>query len=394
MFPFKRKTRIPNNPRRILVVGQANLASTTGGSITAFFHFCRLMAKMGYEVTGTCYGDDPRRPALLDERVRFVNLRLFYKDTSAYHRAFNRLVGEWNPDLIVFFFPHYCLEVRPKSRFKEIPRLIMFHSRPDYLFAQLKNFPERLRRYYTNTHSQVLLDSYRDLLPEYIRKGPVHVIANGIKPFPETINYRTEHKRIVYFSRIDRLKGLDLLIDAMVLVKEKHPDWRVDVYGDIEPETYGQELQKAIDENQLRQQIRLMGRSDRSTEDTLKEYDFCVFPSRLEGFSIGLGESLSIGLACIGLWSCSGVNEVIVDGYNGLLCQDEPEDFARAVNRLIEHPQEREKMGKNARLWMRQYHPTIIDMQWMRLIHSLLKDENFSVTNPKKLLGIARATGK
>ncbi len=385
MFNWKRK-RTPNNPRRILVIGQANLASTTGGSITVFFHFCRFLVELGHEVTGACYGEDPTRPASLDERVRFVNACLLYPDRPDYSTAINRLVGEMDPDLIVFFFPHYYLDARLEKRFNDIPRILMFHSRPDFLFAQRPKFEKSLRRHYVNTVSQVLLDSYRDRLPDYMRQGQVVVIANGIRQFSETVDYSVERKKMVYFSRIDRLKGVDLLIETMALVKEKHPDWSIDIFGDIEPLEYRDELQAAIQEKGLQNQVFLKGKSPLGLEETLKAYDFCFFPSRVEGFSVGLGETLSVGLPCIGLRSCSGVNEVIIDGYNGLLCEDSPEDLAKAINRLIENPQEREKMGRCAHTWIQQYAPLIIDMQWARVIRSLLDEHKNEVADAQSLL--------
>lgn len=392
---FGRKSeRTVHRPRRILVAAQANIASTTGGSITIFHHFCQLLAGMGYDVTGTCHSENPARPPLLDPRVHFVNTCYSDGPGGRYRPAFNRLVGRLQPDLIVFFFPHYCLEVRLKRCFNDIPRIIMFHSRPDYLFAQIPGFVRKLRPHYINTHAQVLLESYRDLLPDYIRRGPVHVIANGIQPLPGKTDYGVSHRKMVYFSRVDRLKGVDLLIDAMVRVKEKHPDWSVDIYGDVEPASFAEELQADIDRKGLSGRIRLMGLSSRPKDETLREYDFGVFPSRVEGFSIGLGEMMSAGLACIGLRSCSGVNEVIVNGENGLLCEDTPEALANALCRLIGQPQERERMGLNARLWMRQYDPAIIDMQWIRLVRTVLGEEDFHPTATDQLMALAEGRHK
>ena len=158
----------------------------------------------------------------------------------------------------------------------------------------------------------------------------------------------------------------------MVAVREKHPDWCVDIFGDIEPEEYGAALKSEIEQKGLSEQVRLMGKSPRSIEETLSDYDFCVFPSRVEGFSIGLGETMSMGLATVGFRFCSGVNEMISDGVNGFLCDDTAQ-FAEALIRLIEDPSLREKMGLNARESMKQYAPEIIDAQWSDLVRSILE---------------------
>ena len=248
------------------------------------------------------------------------------------------------------------------------------------------DFSKLLRRYYHNAHTQVLMESFIDMLPDFIRRGPVHVIGNSIEDFSRSIDYSVEKKKMVYFSRVDRLKGVELLIEAMERIKSSHPDWSVDIYGDIEPFSYGNELRATIKRKGLENQIHLMGKTLRSKEETLLEYDFGVFPSLMEGFGIGLGEMMSIGLACIGLQSCTGVNEMIIDGRTGYLCPDTPEGFVMAINQLIENPQERKRMGQCARVWMRQYDPLIIDTQWSRLISSILKEKEYSVTKAKDLI--------
>ncbi len=359
------------NSKCILVVGQSNIASTVGGSVSVFHSFCRLLVEDGYYVIGCCHSEDPHRPIQLDDRVHFFNTRITYC-CSDYSKAINRLVGECKPDLIVFFFPALYLEARLDPMYRLIPRLLMFHSRPDIYFAFYPSLSLRLRRYYINTHTQILFESFRLLLPTYIQKGPVHVVANGVTQFAQGIDYSVEKKKIVYFSRVDRYKGVDLLIEAMSLVHCVHSDWSIDVYGDIEPLEYHKELLSEITARGLQEYVHLMGRTTCGLEDTLKMYDFCLFPSRVEGFGIGLGEAMSIGLPAIGLRSCTGVNELILDDINGVLCDDTPKDVARAIISLIEQPTERERLGRNARLFMHLYDPKIIDMQWKHIVRTIL----------------------
>lgn len=358
-------------PPKILISAQENVATTTGGSITVFNRFCKMLVQNGYEVYASCHSENRQTPSSLDERVRFINTRWHYPDESDFSKAFNRLVGDVTPQLLVFFFPHHYLAARLSKAYRNIPRILMFHSYPSYMFAQLERFEKRLKKYYLNTCAQILLSSHFEQLPSYMKKRPVVVIPNGIEQFRTQVNYDLERKRIIFFSRVDPMKGVDLLIGAFAIVASIYPDWVVDIYGDIEPEGYEQELRQLIHERSLEKNVFLKGVTS-AKEETLTQYDFCLFPSRIEGLSLGLVESMSAGLACIGLESCPGVNELIIHGQNGLLCPDTAEGMAQAIFRLIEHPEERASMGRKAKVWAMQFAPEIIEMKWLSLIGQIL----------------------
>ena len=355
----------------ILVTSQSNVATTTGGSITIFKRFCNMLARQGYNVVGTCHSDCPDRPAGLDESIRFVNTLSEYEGITSYRDAFNRLVDETTPDLIVFFFAHDYLGAHLQKRFKHIPRILMFHSRPDFFFACKPSLKRRLRKYYINTTAQVLMESFRYLLPRYMKRSPVVVIPNGVEAPENSIDYGTEHRKMVFFSRIDRWKGVDILIDAMSLIARKYSDWSIDLYGDTEPEALGESLKRRVADLHLEQNVHFMGVT-KNIAETLRQYDLCLFPSRFEGLSLGLAECMAAGLPCVGFNNASGVNEMLIHGVSGLLCDDNAESLAQAAVRLIEHPEERERLGLNARYWVRQYDPNVVDMKWLSLIDSIL----------------------
>ncbi|MBR6055521.1 MAG: glycosyltransferase [Bacteroidales bacterium] len=360
------------SPRQtILVTSQSNVATTTGGSITIFKRFCNMLARQGYNVIGTCHSDCPDRPAGLDESIRFVNTSLEYDGVTACRDAFNKLVEEISPDLIVFFFAHDYLEVHLQKRFRYIPRILMFHMRPDYFFTYKPSLKRRLRKYYINTTAQVLMESFKDLLPRYMKRGPVAVIPNGVESQEACVDYGTERRKMIFFSRIDRAKGVDILIDAMAIIAKKYPDWSIDLYGDTEPEAYGDMLRRRVATLNLEKNVRFMGVT-RQIGETLRQYDICLFPSRTEGMSLGLAESMAAGLPCVGFNNASGVNEMLIHGVSGLLCDDNAESLAQAAIRLIENPEERKLLGLNARRWVSQYDPEVVDMKWLSLIDTIL----------------------
>lgn len=356
----------------ILVATQHNIATTTGGAITIFRVFCNMLSRHGYQVIATCHSPNPSRPVWLDPDIRFVNTQLCYPGEDRYRVTLNRLIEESQPSLIVFFFAEYYLEAHLLRKYKHIPRILMFHSRPDFYFAWMPSLKRRLRKYYLNTTAQVLMESFIDLLPWYMKRGPVAVIPNGVYTFDECADYSAEHKKMVFFSRVDRCKGIEILIDAMAIVHQKYPDWSIDLYGDTEPEAYRLLLEKRIAQKQLEGYVRFMGVSKKSVGETLSQYDLCLFPSRFEGFGLGLAECMAAGLPCVGFNNSSAVNEMLIHGVSGLLCDDTPEALAQSAIYLIEHPEERKRMGLNAREWVKQYNPTVVEMKWLMLIDHIL----------------------
>lgn len=361
-------------PAKIIIIGQENLASTTGGTHTVFRHLCELLSRKGYSVLALCHSEDQAVPDWTQGKtnLRFVNSRLLYEGVKSFPVALNRLIGEECPELLIFFFPSQYRHAHLSREFAGIPRILMFHSRPDFYFARERRLKSRLGHYYVNTHTQILMESFRKLLPPYILQGPVSVIPNAVD-IPETsARYDIEHKKAVYFSRIDPCKGVDLLIQAMESVAQAYPDWSVDVYGDCDVPGYLEHLKGLIARKGLEKQVLLKGLSDKSAAQTLPGYDFCVFPSRFEGFGIGLAEAMACGLPCIGLANCSAVNEMIVQDRTGLLCEDTPEALSAAIRYLIEHPESRRRMGQEARERVAVYSRETVDSQWLQLIENAL----------------------
>ena len=62
-----------------------------------------------------------------------------------------------------------------------------------------------------------------------------------------------------------------------------------------------------------------------------------------------------MGLPVIAYKSCSGANELIVNGVNGILCDAGGEALAEGVKTLMSNAEKRRMFGEEARNSMRQY---------------------------------------
>lgn len=357
-----------NNKKKIFIVTQPEVVDTIGGAITVFVDFCNMLQSNGYDVTGFCYAEPNNRPQNLSDECKFVNLNHYFPHKS-YKEAINTYFEQDKPDLIIFFFKFLYDKACLSKNFDNIPRILMFHSRPDIYDTDTRTNPSQT---YTNTTIQILFESYKDLLlPATTQGNPVISIPNYAKQQSVIADLKVEKKKIIYLSRVDRLKGLEFLINSFKTVADKYKDWTLDIYGQSQPPSYVAELEDLVTNLNLDKQIIFRGITDKPIE-TFREYDFCVFPSYFEGFPMGLIEAQSVGLPCIGLEGCSGVNELIIDGYNGFLCKEDYTEFGQKIEKLILDRDVRIQFGANSVKNASIYNQMDVFKCWLDVIEQIL----------------------
>lgn len=85
-----------------------------------------------------------------------------------------------------------------------------------------------------------------------------------------------------------------------------------------------------------------------SQEELVDHYNSCdmfVFPTRLEGFGLGVAEAMACGKPVVAT-DCSSMPELVVDGKGGFLCEmDNVEEFAEKIRILAADPVLRKDFG-------------------------------------------------
>lgn len=199
----------------------------------------------------------------------------------------------------------------------------------------------------------------------------VSIIPNPITFFPNELELkRTEgSNRIIAVGRLDEQKGFDLLIESFSKISNLCNNWKIDIYGD------------GNDKNMLLDMIKkydLEGRViiNPPTSDIYKEYmssDFFVLSSRYEGYALVLNEAMSCSLPCVAFRCKYGPEDAIINGENGLLVPNGDMNLlADGMLWLIEHEEERLKMGQKARISSARYKKEKIMEEWNKLFDSLM----------------------
>lgn len=108
------------------------------------------------------------------------------------------------------------------------------------------------------------------------------------------------------------------------------------------------ELRGLINRAGLEEHVRLLGyRKD--IEEVLAAADCFIFPSKREGFGMAAVEAMASGVPLI-TSDCRGTREYMEDQRTGIVCRrNAPESYKEAIERLMEHPQQRREMEEECR---------------------------------------------
>lgn len=144
------------------------------------------------------------------------------------------------------------------------------------------------------------------------------------------------------------------LIDAFKEISPLYPHARLLIVGDG---YLRGKLERYADELAIRNKINFTGFVDTIAE-YLEQMDIFVLPSRTEGSPISIMEAMVSGLPVIST-KAGGIPEIVVDNETGLLVQPgQPQEIAKAIIRLLSHPDQMRTMGNKGReRIMTHFHP-------------------------------------
>ena len=198
----------------------------------------------------------------------------------------------------------------------------------------------------------------------------IEVIPNPLKEIPISMKdkFSDSFYRIISAGRFEDVKGFDSLIKAFSLIADICPKWRIDIFGSGCRERH---LRDLITYHRLENRIAILP----PTHDIYSEYlssDFYVLSSQHEGFGMVLIEAMSCGKPCVAFNCDYGPREIIDNGITGLLVEDgNIEQLAEKMQWMIEHGEERIKMGERAREAIKKYSLETIMLKWVHIFDEL-----------------------
>lgn len=209
----------------------------------------------------------------------------------------------------------------------------------------------------------------------------VEVIGNFTNMRPAA-PYRPDTKRIMAAGRLDSQKGFDILVEAWRIVKRRHPDWSLDIYGG----TYHDggcshaDLQSRINEADMSHCVTLCGQC-RDMPQAYSEHSAFVLSSRYEGFGLVLLEAMTCGVPCVTFDCPFGPADIVTDGDDGIVVpfagmtdRRRAESLAEGLCRMIEAGNEgRLRMSEAAIKNSARFSPDATINQWVHLFNDIMK---------------------
>lgn len=174
----------------------------------------------------------------------------------------------------------------------------------------------------------------------------IHVIPNGIE-FADIQNIEPksiEHPSILYLGRLDNIKGVDILLKAIPIIKEKIPTIHLYLAGSGPQENEFKELVKKLN---IGENVKFLGFiSERDKYAWYKSADICVFPSRQDYGPIVLPEAMACGKAIVAS-NVGGIPFMVEDEKTGFLFESENVDnLAEKIVTVLKDEKLRRKMGE------------------------------------------------
>ncbi len=139
----------------------------------------------------------------------------------------------------------------------------------------------------------------------------------------------TDHLRIIFFSRIEEKKGLDILLDAL---KSVHIPYKLTIAGDGNSEYVNQLKKKALD-NGIANNVNWIGFQSDNKYQLLYEHDMMVLPSYDENFGNVVIESLSVGTPVL-ISRAVGLADYVRQNHLGWICETNSASVSAAINNL------------------------------------------------------------
>ena len=196
----------------------------------------------------------------------------------------------------------------------------------------------------------------------YVIPDTVHLNETGV--------YSNHYsKSAIFVGRLSRQKNIGSLLAVWQLVRQRHPDWQLHVYGergDIDEELYECMLYHC-------QGIVVHAPVVHIIEE-YKKHAFLLLTSLYEPFGMVLPEAMSCGLPVVAFDCPYGPADIITDGIDGFLIKKRNiTEYVDKVCLLMDSIDLREEMGKASIASAQRYSCQIIMPLWYKLFESQKK---------------------
>ena len=297
--------------------------------------------------------------AMLDahyrKRIRMVELDIVHAH-SPFHAGSEalRLAAVRKLPLVATFHSKYYDDFLKTTKSESVARMLTkfvvnFYNRCDEVWAVGRNTA--------------------DVLKSYGYEGEVQVMPNGatmrtVRPSDvEEVTRRFslgDDPVILFVGQMDWKKNILTVLEACAELKKQGQVFRLLLAGQ------GMDMngiQQKLDELNIQDRAQMLGHiTDSSLLDGLyTRAAVFAFPSLYDAAPMVVREAAVMGTPSV-MVRGSTAAEIIRDGENGYLCENDPQDLARVIRGILEDPEKRNRIGETAK--------ETIPVPWTRVLET------------------------
>ncbi len=226
----------------------------------------------------------------------------------------------------------------------------------------------------------------------HVDSGKISIIPPGVdtgrfQPIPKKeakkrVGISCGDTNIVFAGRIEPLKGIDTMMQAMCLIQARYPEvvkntCMAIIGGDPWADDLDDEmarLQQLRTDLGIHDLVTFLGAKD---QEILPNYyaaaEIVVMPSHYESFGMVALEAMAMGTPVIAS-EVGGLAHLVKDGYNGFhVPSRDPEALAARIYDLLTNEPCRQQLGEQAKAYAQQFDWSIIVGRMMKVYEKVLR---------------------
>lgn len=188
----------------------------------------------------------------------------------------------------------------------------------------------------------------------------LHIIPGGFDPSLYCPHHHQSLRDLIFVGRLAPVKRIDLLLEAVAIVKRQRPDVSLAIVGEG---VLRSDLERKADDLGIRPNVMFVGHRN-DVAQWLATSRLFVLVSDTEGVSLSLIEALACGVPAI-VSDVGDLADAVQDGANGYLLRDRtPEVIAASILKLLRDEPMRERFAASALESSRRYAREQITRKW------------------------------
>ena len=267
------------------------------------------------------------------------------------------------------FFTPLAIATSYFAKKYKIPFIVSAHGTLDAFHLGHRATAKRIFMYIfgnkilTNTSS--FIAATKEEISEYKTLGvdgeKISLIRNGVDigefyslpkkgSFRKKYNLSSNTNTLLYIGRINKLKGLDMLVKGFTSITKNTTSVLVIAGSD---DGYLREIKKRVNELNISQKVIFPGKLfGKEKLAAFADCDVFVYPSPSEGFSIAILEAAASGLPLLITDGCKFPEVGIKNA--GIVVNSDSDSISKGLKYLLENKIRLQKMGVNAKRLVQQ----------------------------------------